>query len=79
MKKGIIKIILTAMTAMLLIAIPLSTSAAEADTEGAAPVTEEAERVLDMIKAKKIPVGAWNPTQVEKWIASQRGERLKSY
>ena len=43
MKKGIIKIILTAMTAMLLIAIPLSASAAEADTEGAAPVTEEAE------------------------------------
>lgn len=42
-------------------------------------VTEEAERVLALIQTKKIAVGAWNPTHIEKWIAERRGERLKSY
>ena len=39
----------------------------------------EAERVLDLIRNKKIQVGTWNPTQIEKQIASLRGERIKTY
>lgn len=39
----------------------------------------EAERVLSLIQSKKIPVGTWNPTQIEKRIAALRGQTMKAY
>lgn len=39
----------------------------------------EAERVLNLIRNKKIPVGTWNPTYIEKRINSMRGQSMKAY
>lgn len=39
----------------------------------------EAGRALDLIRNKKIPVGSWNPTQIEKRIAALREQTRTAY